>query len=37
MSRKQAPHIMGMRPTVNAAGHRHDTIKLGMVVKEVAA
>jgi len=37
MSRKQAPHIVGMRPAVNAAGHRHDTVKPGVAVKEVAA
>lgn len=37
MSRKQGPHVVGMRPTANAASHRHDEAKMSMLVEEVAA
>jgi hypothetical protein len=36
MSRKQGPHVVGMRPPANAASHRHDASGLARCVEEVA-
>ncbi len=36
MNRKQGPHAVGMRPAMNAAGHRHVENEIMMMVVEVA-
>jgi hypothetical protein len=37
MSRKQGPHLMGMRPSAIAASHRQLAARASIPVAEVAA
>ena len=37
MSRKQGPRTLGMRPAAIAAGHRQESLRKTLILKEVVA